>query len=424
MPPVTLHFGIDYGTSASKIVVRDDLAPGRERTEAVVVDGAVRHSSCVVLEGGELHFGRAAEERRGGRAAIVYDSVKMRVAAEAMLDASLCAAPQPVLPEGISAKQLAVLSVWQLMTASLEHAREMIRGRGKGEEEVRGTYALGIPTSFFETPYLRRTFWEVLEGARLLMQREGAASQRMDCAKARHLVSETEAHSRVADMPDDPVDLRMELRPEAEAALWWALESPAVPAGPFIKVDVGAGTTNASYFRLVHGRVPGSGWTARKDGIAFFGAASVPSGMDRIGRALIESQGLAVDGPSALRGREEAYLRGAMATSVNKAIAACYMSVREAWRVALPSISRWHSELSAWPGASAVLLGGGCALLDVRTAMARHPPRYEPPLQVLELEAPSDFTVLGRPPTREEMRFLGVAYGLANRDPVRPVSEK
>ena len=40
-----------------------------------------------------------------------------------------------------------------------------------------------------------------------------------------------------------PIDI---IRPEDEAGLWWLLRSPSVAAGPYAKVDIGAGTTHAN----------------------------------------------------------------------------------------------------------------------------------------------------------------------------------
>ena len=74
-------------------------------------------------------------------------------------------------------------------------------------------------------------------------------------------------------------DLRAWIRTDAEAALLWPFHSPAVPEGPYAKIDIGAGTTNASIFRVVAD--PETGYKTRER-ISFFGACSKPTGMDAI----------------------------------------------------------------------------------------------------------------------------------------------
>ena len=56
-------------------------------------------------------------------------------------------------------------------------------------------------------------------------------------------------------------DLRAWIRTEAEAALLWPFHSPAVPEGPYAKIDIGAGTTNASISRVVADPETGSAYS-------------------------------------------------------------------------------------------------------------------------------------------------------------------
>src|SRR5437879_3024782 len=78
-----VHLGIDYGTSSSKIVLRDYGAPGGERAIVLSTKGSHRFSSSVALLDETLFFGSTPD---GGVVldpqAIWYHSVKMRVAAE------------------------------------------------------------------------------------------------------------------------------------------------------------------------------------------------------------------------------------------------------------------------------------------------------------------------------------------------------
>ena len=64
-PKRRVHLGIDYGTSTSKIVLRDYGARGGEAAFVVLRDGSFRIPSRVCVTANELIFGddrRSAEE--------------------------------------------------------------------------------------------------------------------------------------------------------------------------------------------------------------------------------------------------------------------------------------------------------------------------------------------------------------------------
>ena len=70
------------------------------------------------------------------------------------------------------------------------------------------------------------------------------------------------------------------------------MQSPAVPAHRYVKIDVGAGTTNVSYFTIREAFNPeADSWKKQSDRLTFFGAASVPHGMDGIDAALATEMG-------------------------------------------------------------------------------------------------------------------------------------
>lgn len=419
MSDAALHFGIDYGTSASKLVVRDGMAPGGDHAEVVPFDGGVRHPSSVVVLRDELTLGGAAAGRAHEQEAIRYDSVKMRVAAEAKPPGLLPSAVVPELPVGLTSKGLATLSVWSLIGNAREHAEKMLVRRGAAPDTGSPAMTMGIPTSFFEDRVLRRTFWEVLEGARYLEVTRGRAPDRLAVRDAAALAAAADSAAQLAEMPDDLHSLRNELRPEAEAALWWPIRSPAVPPGPYIEFDLGAGTTNASYFRIVQARNDRHGWTADKEKVCFFGAASVPSGMDAVDAAITSSCGLLGRAPADVRGHEHCYLDRLSYDSIQELTSRLYEAVRAAWKCACPGVRRFYPELLAWEGAKIVALGGGSVFPALRDALARHPPSCERRLEVLDLEPPADL-YWGRSLVHaKHMPFVAVAYGLANLDPVR-----
>lgn len=73
-----VHLGIDYGTSASKIVFRDYGAPGGEVAVVVLRYGSFRIPSRVCVTSSELVFGDKWKEREE---CAIFESVKMQTAA-------------------------------------------------------------------------------------------------------------------------------------------------------------------------------------------------------------------------------------------------------------------------------------------------------------------------------------------------------
>lgn len=134
-------------------------------------------------------------------------------------------------------------------------------------------------------------------------------------------------------IPETPVEqIRDWLRSEGEAAMWWPFQSPAVGPGPYAKLDIGAGTTHASLYRIF-GEVG-----TPKTGIAFFGASTVPTGMDAVDQIIAQSIGHN-DDCLLLRGKEQSILSGTTAArnGINDVRDAIYHAYRRAW---IPSYIR------------------------------------------------------------------------------------
>ena len=430
----SFHIGLDYGTSASKLVVRHYDAPGGDLAELVPNGKGIRHPATIALSSGKLYFGDAAERACGARGAIRYDSMKMRTAAEASRDPSLCFAPCPELPDGMTAAAAATVSVWTLLTEAHRHIVERLGvKRWFRTPQYKALVTLGLPTSFFVNAVLRRRFWEILEAALYLFKTHGYAAASMPVEAAIRLGGEALAHAATLEMETDEHELRRVLRPEAEASLWWAIQSPAVPAGPYIKLDVGAGTTNVSLFRMVQAWSPDQGFLASKDRLCFFGAASVPLGMDLIDAALCARFGGGQVSPIDFRGREREYFETSAALNAcERALSDIYKAVRKAAVIARPHLDT-PTEKEAWveaesrPGRPSsrkrrevrvVPLGGGCLVEEIRDKLARHPLSPDSLLPPLELEAPQDLRLQGKIVPKRVLPFAAVAYGLANLDPV------
>jgi hypothetical protein len=99
--------------------------------------------------------------------------------------------------------------------------------------------------------------------------------------------------------------LEQRLKTETMAALLWPLDSPAFSAGRYALVDIGAGTTNVSIFRIVKTRM-GDRWVNER--VDCHSSVSDPIGMDAIDRQLADASGLDVNRCFSIRGREQALL--------------------------------------------------------------------------------------------------------------------
>src|SRR5260370_14069882 len=168
---------------------------------------------------------------------------------------------------------------------------------------------IGIPMIFYTDPDLRRVFVAIARVAWSLFRARGPINARsIRIGQAQQYLRDAQA-----DVMSDPIsdeEIRYWVRSEAEAALWWAFRSPQIAEGPYAKIDIGAGTTNASVFRIVMGRPEGvEDGPAVKLKMAFFGASSSPVGMDAVDETLANWQGSDPLQTMTLRGREDALLQ-------------------------------------------------------------------------------------------------------------------
>jgi hypothetical protein len=302
-----IHLGIDYGTSGSKIVLRDYGAPGGERATVLVYAGSYRFSSSVLVVDNNLRFGLEPDSQVGGEARTWYESIKMRVAAEVTGDyEKFCYGPLPKFPDGFSARSFAALTIWWLLSQGRAAARKHLP-----DQELAVGMTIGIPMSFYADSGLRATFLDIARAAWYLSRLNGdleAPSIALD--RARSVVDQAFDEVRRRDV--SPNSIRDWIRSEAEAAMYSAFRSPSVAAGTYAKVDVGAGTTNASVFRITD-TFEGGRWL--KSGMAFYGADAGSTGMDAIDRALFEFDPTDKTDCLGLRGLEAKILANGRAVS-------------------------------------------------------------------------------------------------------------
>src|SRR5271156_4172485 len=372
-PKRQVHLGIDYGTSVSKIVFRDSSAPGGESAVLVLLNGSFRIPSRVCITATELLFGHDA---KAAAQCDFYDSLKMRVAVEVSGDTKYFVGLPTTLPNGFSASDLAALTVWFLIS---EGHRAVAAQRNGLMEGVEMGMSMGVPMAFFNDRQLRASLLSIASRAWRFYCKEGLVDASLLVEKARRVLEkhpvplgtipdhevENWIDNRAIVAANSPIDI---IRSEDEAEIWWLLRSPSVRAGPYAKVDIGAGTTQANLFRIF-----GTAQTVRRS-LVRYGTAAVPVGMDAVDRAIAECQGLKSD-CLALRGFEQSILQAdarvrEALVPVGKQI---YDSCRKSWSEACSKMGSKALELSSWRQQNVFVTGGGSRLQSLVETLKMDP---------------------------------------------------
>lgn len=394
-----VHLGVDYGTSTSKLVVRDLGAAGGAQAMPIVVGGEFRIPSSVSVAGERLLFGRASSSPGESR----LHSVKMFAAQE--IKSSMYSLAAPPLPAGLRFQDIALLTVWWLLGLGRDDSARQLRV-AKGDVAL--DFSLGVPMHFHADEAVRRAFLQIAIGAGLLLKREGSLpAGELPIARARELAAY--AFDEATRQP--PTDSLV--RSEAQAAIWFTYQSPKAPQGPYMKVDVGAGTTNVSVFRL-HGDLR----ARTKEQLNVFGTSSSSTGMDNVGRKLADALGVA--DLTTVRGHEDKHLAGPRARQsvvpvVLPVVNEMFQVLKQGWGKSLRKLRGLHSELETWRNEGRLLLvGGGSLVTLIRDRLQDHPAEEGRKLRLLELDVPRDLR-LGAV-SKSALPFMLVAYGLSDPD--------
>lgn len=273
---------------------------------------------------------------------------------------------------------------------------------------------MGIPTSFFDDADLQAGFLEIARVAYELYELylDGPMNgDRIRRTEARLKLGR--ASASVGSKPaGDSSDVRNWIRMEAEAALHWPFQSPAVADGPYAKLDIGAGTTNASIFRIVAS--PQSRYLT-KERISFFGACSKPHGMDAIDAAIAKATGMQFQEAVSLRGHEDAKLQHpAVFGAITSTIEQIHCAYRDAWARARPKL-RTDDEQRAWTKHKLFFIGGGSRIARLTQQLSRSPLSQGGFHESVDLARPDDlFIKQDERVAPADMVFLAVAHGLSN----------
>ena len=284
-----LHAGLDFGTAWSKVVIRDHTANAWVVTDegpyADVTD--FRFPSIVGERSGALVFGRRVHREACD---LIHTSVKMHLVDKCLYGTS---GAQDLCPPGIAEEDLAVLVVVFLLQAARRSAAIHCEARGL---EPGLTMTLGVPMTPWRFDGVAEAFTRV-------------------ALRARHLALELDGE--VPDLTVEDLDLRLAvelldrarvpgegfgpekrglIRAEVGAALQWPVMSPEVDLGLHAVVDIGAGTTNTSVFRI-NGPYDRGTLQWQKDWIHVFGASCGAPAVD----ALVEAVGWETGGLAELK---------------------------------------------------------------------------------------------------------------------------
>jgi hypothetical protein len=410
----SLHLGLDWGTSATKLVLRDNDAVGAQRGRAYVLrngEGGVRHPSLAVLEGGRLWFGDEAKQRRS-KAQQSWSGLKAQVALEGRAAA-----------EALGDLQLRDLA--SLFLAHMLNVGERAAWNLPGGHDAALGFKLGVPAGEMTNWKYINEYLRIARAAFFIAINEGKEPNGILLERAKMLMRETweavqrrEARARITGEV-----VEAWLRPEAASEMIWPLRSPSVPQGLYTAVDVGAGTTNACFFSI-HERSQG-GFVEQKGAITLFGAACGQPGLNDLLRAALGGAASAEE-LDEVRGEEDKLLTRAVMknTSAPRVIE----KFRKVWSEAKQEAWHKYRGYGNWDGLRLLVVGGGRNVAPVRQNFERWDPfspvgdpyRKIKGFQVVkDLGVPDDLRELPENagefglPFREDPTFLFTAYGLS-----------
>jgi hypothetical protein len=424
-----VHLGIDYGTSASKLVLRDYGAAGEEKAYLIGwhdKDGhKYRHPSYVAVNEGRIYLG-CRPQHAPANSVTCYESVKMRVADDVKNTSVHFYGVAEPFPEGFKPQDFAVLSVWWLISRGHRAARRLL-----GTDDIGLGMTLGVPMSFFVDPELKAAFLRIARAAWHLYRTRGPrGSNTLRFSEAEELLAE--AYEGVATDGELHTDaVRAWLRSEAEAAMLWPFKSPSINHGPYIEVDIGAGTTNCSMF-MIAPSFQGGRWV--KSGLSFFGVHSCRYGMDALDHALARFLKMADGDCRELRMKEAELLREKRFQNASEEVFDNIRSaIDEACRAGFAKIRGNRDAYDQWErDAKLFVFGGGSRVESLCRHLSKHPYNKELLLDPLRpgtagcLDMPDDlFTddVDDPEPPTGALPFVAVAYGLSNLHIAVPEAE-
>ena len=430
----TFNVGVDVGTSTTKVCVRP---PGAGSAMYVLALGPTGASSAlcpslVALDRGQLFFGHEAGQRAQDQQVKLFRHLKMCVACESnwppQVPSTTCTSERPSVDDACSAT-FAMRSPNELLWASdlltlflawvMGESRRRIPRELAGETLPRTTYSVSAPIDQIDADStLAEVFGSVVFWAWRL---SGVVAQGLSMADAISWLDEL----RRVEVP--PAKERLvELCSESSANVAGYFLSPDAPLGQYSIVDIGAWTTEISFFRLTDVERKTTG----KLTLAFHAARSHRIAAGEIDERCCQNLELLYDKANprggvtvdAVREQRESGTFGRCPLPLQvygDPVVPCRSAIDFARDVVAQELracfnktlgEAWEKEKreSSWLGEVRVLLAGGGSLDEVLCGAAQHKNFVRGAAAV-----PTPKDLEGLPSGDTYRRFL-VAYGLAN----------
>lgn len=403
------HLGLDWGTSATKMVLRD-LDHRDEFGAAYILtpegcEGDYRYPSMVGLRRNKIYFGARALAPGRDRTEPL-PSLKSRVVS-----------PKFLHPHsewgGLCERDLATLFLAHAIRIGMDKATELAN---RIDAELAMALTLGVPVAELGQESVWRTYYKMIRLARILAidLKVDPQGEELDDARTAIALAEKKDRERQSNV-NLPQNIHLQyLRPEIAATMYWSIRSPVIETGLYSCVDIGAWTTNAGFFRLADRRLE-SGALLRKDRFSFYGGKCEPPGMDNVCRFLAEAIG--EKDFTRIRGREaDLLIGGGTERVIDPAIEAFHSTWEKAFHVSYPK----ERKQTPWESLNVMVVGGGSKVPVIKKNFRRFPgPNWTPPKMVPELGVPKDLYHYPASGVRPDKAFDGdctfalVAYGLS-----------
>jgi len=373
------------------------------RAFVLMHDGGIptyRYPSSIVLSDDRIFFGFEAEKRRQ-EAERAIDALKADIYNKALTHAG-----------GTSMSELE-----DIATLYLAHAISL--GRNFAETHAKRDNAraligitLGVPAEELEQSAFRQIYMRMVRCAYELAMHTGYSPQGDSYSHAQKgLAWARERVETNGGYEATPDSYKQWLRPELAAAMYWGIKSPQIQKDLYSCIDIGAWTTNASYFRI-HSRLG----SAEKDSIIFFGGQTGGPGVIKLLTEIASDHGQHF---ISLFGHEERWLCGSGCSEhIDNFKEGCFKVWKEGFRKAY----QLEPRQDAWDGrVNVMVVGGGSKIPAVKKHFIKSFPHsgWQPGPSVPDLGMPSDLYnfpdqgTIPRQPFKGDYTFLLVAYGLS-----------
>ena len=431
MPAVRqIVVGLDFGTSGTKVIVRD-LWSNRAEPLILSQDASAGSKfilpSSISIENGYVYFGEAAEERR--RSGQLFRGFKMCLACQLSLNScGTSSCPNGAISGGcfhalaesekyhISATDLVL---WYLAYVQGKTAKHLEDRYGESAR-LKVWTNVGAPIDQESQPAAKDVFTRVA----YLSQRLSSVVK--DGIPLKELMdAQADLESKRLIVPEES-ERTIFVQPETATGLMAFVKSVDAAPGLYAIVDVGAGTTDVSFFRL---SIPAGAWPSQSaasdtsgEKMAFYEAKTQMVGStkidQRVANLLNARHPASHDVLEHARKIKESFgSRGAIAgqpiVTEPEFIAAASPVIEEIFDVYRHTNSAAFKKepiQSRWRDFRVFLLGGGTKLSILQTKFRNSKPSHvNRRVRVETVACPDDLKLS----EKGHFRLLAVAYGLS-----------